>query len=108
MRVAIVLAGAVLMTAALVPQSAQAADPQRFYANFPLLIDPAPPNDRSPFQFSAHHIRDDSNAVALHMEFFGVPWREFGAGVNRPKLGFDRWTPSAASRSVWVSQSTSI
>jgi hypothetical protein len=85
MRVAIVLAAAVLKTAALAPPSAQAADPQRLYANFPLLIDPAPPNDRSPFQFSAHHIRDDSNAVALHMEFFGVPWREFGAGINPPE-----------------------
>ena len=83
MRTAIGLAAAVLAFATLAP--AQAADPQRLYANFPLLIDPAPPNDRSPFQFAAHHIRDDSNAVALHMEFFGVPWREFGAGVNPPE-----------------------
>ena len=87
MRAAIGLAAlrTVLLAAAFGPEAAHAADAPRLYANFPLLIDPAPPNDRLPFQFSAHHIRDDSNAIALHMEWFGVPWREFAAGVNPPE-----------------------
>jgi len=74
-----------LAAATLVAVQAPAQTPPRLFANFPLLIDPAPPDDRSPFQFAAHHISADSNAVALHMEWFGVPWREFASGANPPE-----------------------
>jgi hypothetical protein len=82
------LAGTILaaLTAATwAPMQAPAQEAPRSFANFPLLIDPAPPNDRSPFHFAAHHISTDSNAVAFHMEWFGVPWREFASGRNPPE-----------------------
>jgi hypothetical protein len=79
MRSSIALVAIVLACA----PSAAPAGPSRFFANFPLIVDPT--FDRLPFNFAAHHISQDSNAVALHMEWFGVPWREFAAGQNPPE-----------------------
>jgi hypothetical protein len=52
----------------------------RFYGNFPLMVDPTIPLSWQPFHFEAHHIAQDSNLAAFHMEWFGVPWREFASG----------------------------
>ena len=61
------------------------ADPARFYGNFPLMVDPTVPISRQPFHFEAHHIAQDSSLAAFHMEWFGVPWREFAAGQAPPE-----------------------
>jgi hypothetical protein len=75
----------VLLAVLWAAASAQDQQPQRFFGSFPLMVDPTVPISRQPFHFEAHHIANDSNLAAFHMEFFGVPWREFAAGQNPPE-----------------------
>ena len=58
---------------------AQDVAPRRYFANVPFAIDVT-----SGPVFSPQHIAEDSNMVALHFDFWGVPWLEFGTGAPLP------------------------
>jgi len=73
-----------VLSAALCAQTPPAGS-ARFLGNFPLMVDPTVPISRQPFHFEAHHIAQDSNLAGFHMEWFGVPWREFAAGQTPPE-----------------------
>ncbi len=51
----------------------------RHYGNMPLILDPT--NKNGLFHFEPLQIAEDSNLLALHMDWFPSPWREFAAGT---------------------------
>ena len=58
----------------------------RFYGNMPLVVDTRASlaTGEVPFHFAPHHIANDDNLLALHMDWFPVPWAEFAAGTAPP------------------------
>ena len=65
----------------------QDASVRRYYGNMPFAVDLA--SRRPPqFHFKPQHIREDSNLIAIHMDWFPIPWRELAAGAPPPAV----WT----------------
>ncbi len=56
--------------------------PTRRYGNVPTALD-----REKVIVYAAHHISEDSNLVALHIDALGIPWLEFGNGDDPP----DAW-----------------
>src|SRR5512141_2865070 len=81
------LAAAAAFTAALGFAGAPPAPAQdsRLYGNIPFAVDLA--SRRPPqFHFTAQHIGEDSNLLAVHMDWYPIPWRELSAGVPPPAV----------------------
>jgi hypothetical protein len=53
--------------------------PSRYYGNVPIGLDL-----KDVTTYAAHHIGDDSNLLALHIDALGIPWIEFGTGAELP------------------------
>ncbi len=64
------------------PQNPAPREPSRYFGNMPLSIDPTLATGI--FHFTDHHIREDSNLLALHIGWFPIPWAEFAAGTDPP------------------------
>ncbi len=81
------LAAACLALAAAASASrfaaAQAASEGRLYGSIPVSLDPQalPPQ----FHFDAHHIGQDSNLLAVHMDWWGIPWDALASGAPLPR-----------------------
>jgi hypothetical protein len=79
-------AGSVVLALALAaptPASGQETGVRRYYGNMPFAVDLA--SRRPPqFHFTPQHIREDSTLVAIHMDWFPIPWRELAAGTPPP------------------------
>jgi hypothetical protein len=56
--------------------------PLRYFANMPFSMDPShlPPQ----VHFTKQHLGEDDNLVALHMDWFGIPWDAFANGTPLP------------------------
>jgi hypothetical protein len=61
--------------------AAPAPPPGRLYGNMPFSVDPM----QQQFHFTAQHIGQDSNLLALHMEWFSVPWDALASGGPLPR-----------------------
>jgi hypothetical protein len=58
------------------------ARPLRYFANMPFSMDSfeLPPQ----VHFTEQHLKEDDNLVALHMDWFGIPWDAFANGTPLP------------------------
>lgn len=81
-RRTIVAALAAGLAAAGTSIAGEAAAPGRLYGNMPFSMDATalPPQ----FHFTAQHIGEDSSLLALHMEWFGIPWDALASGGPLP------------------------
>ncbi len=71
-----------LILVAVSTPAAVAAEAPRYYGNIPFALDLSTPG--LPFRFSAQDIARDGNLVAIHMDWFGLPWPELAAGRPLP------------------------
>jgi hypothetical protein len=73
---------AAVSVAARIGTAGEFEAPGRLYGNMPFSLDPTalPPQ----FHFTAQHIGEDSSLLALHMEWFGVPWEALASGGPLP------------------------
>lgn len=71
-----------LILVAVSTPSAVAAEAPRYYGNIPFALDLSTPG--LPFRFSAQDLARDGNLVAIHMDWFGLPWPELAEGAPLP------------------------